>query len=85
MACENHANTSSSLRSVVPTWNRHRVNQWVVAEPLTPCQPSATLPEEQGPTEATQEMTYAWRGLETVEFFYGEISLANELSKETRT
>jgi hypothetical protein len=32
-----------------------------------------------------QEMNYAWRGLETIEFFDGEFSLADELSKETRT
>ena len=29
-------------------------------------------------------MNYAWCGLETVEFFDGEISLAGKLAKKTR-
>jgi hypothetical protein len=30
-----------------------------------------------------QEMNYAWRGLETIEIFDAEISLAGKLAKKT--
>ena len=84
MACENHANTSSSVRSVVPTQSRNRIKEWrLLLEHVRPFRPSETLPEERRSIGGYAD-DYVWCGLETVEFFDAEISLAGKLAKKTR-